>query len=98
LTGTGVLKTELKNSGRFARSLISQTVITDGDWHRVGLTWDGSNRRLYLDDALVAEDTQDGLAAFSGTMFLGCGKDAAAGTFWSGLIDDVRIYDRAAKP
>jgi len=25
-------------------------------------------------------------------------ESLAAGTFWSGLIDDVRIYNRAVKP
>jgi len=25
-------------------------------------------------------------------------ENLAAGTFWKGLIDDVRIYDRAVKP
>jgi hypothetical protein len=64
----------------------------------VGFVWDGSNRRLYVDDVLIAEDTQQGLAACYGGLQIGCGKDMAAGTFWSGLIDDVRIYSRAVKP
>jgi N-acetylneuraminic acid mutarotase len=95
---TGALKTELKSSGRFAHTLTSQAVITDGNWHRVGFTWDGANRRLYVDDMLVAEDTQQGLAACYGGLQIGCGKDMAPGSFWSGLIDDVRIYNRAVKP
>jgi hypothetical protein len=33
----------------------SEVVITDGDWHRVGLVWDGTNRVLYVDDVAVAE-------------------------------------------
>jgi len=38
------------------------------------------------------------LGVSSGKMLIGCGKNMAAGTFWSGLIDDVRIYNRAVKP
>jgi hypothetical protein len=95
---TGALLTELKGGGRLSSALCSDTVITDGDWHRVGLVWDGTHRRLYVDDLLVAEDTQDGLGVSSGKMLIGCGKNMAAGTFWSGLIDDVRIYNRAVKP
>jgi hypothetical protein len=49
-------------------------------------------------DVLVAEDNQAGLTACSGGLNIGCGKDMAPGTFWSGLIDDVRIYNRAVKP
>jgi hypothetical protein len=95
---TGALKTELKSSGRFAHTLTSQAVITDGNWHRVGFTWDGANRGLYVDDMLVAEDTDTGLTGGSGGMNIGCGKVMAPGSFWSGLIDDVRIYNRAVKP
>ena len=77
---------------------MSQTIIADDTWHRIAFTWDGTNRRLYVDSVLVAEDTQDSLAASSGNVILGAAKDMAPGTFWSGLIDDVRIYNRAVKP
>jgi hypothetical protein len=78
--------------------LYSDAIIADGTWHRVGFAWDGSNRRLYVDDVLVAEDTQQGLAACYGGLQIGCGRDMAAGTFWKGLIDDMRIYNRAVRP
>jgi hypothetical protein len=94
----GALSAELKSGGRSAKVLYSDAIITDGLWHRVGFAWDGSNRRLYVDDVLVAEDTQQGLAACYGGLQIGCGRDMAAGTFWSGLIDDIRIYKRAVKP
>ncbi|MHC4677299.1 MAG: LamG-like jellyroll fold domain-containing protein [Planctomycetota bacterium] len=78
--------------------LLSQTVITDGQWHRVGFVWDGLYRALYVDDTLVAEDAQPGLTGSLGGLNIGCGNDLTAGTFFSGLIDDVRIYNRAVKP
>jgi hypothetical protein len=28
-------------------------------------------------------------------LYIGTGKAMEAGTFWSGLIDDVRIYNKA---
>jgi hypothetical protein len=46
----------------------------------------------------VAKDTQTSLAGSDGGLYFGAGKGLEAGTFWSGLIDDVRIYDRAVKP
>jgi hypothetical protein len=94
----GYLMTELKGSGRTAGVLQSQTVVTDGDWHRVGLVWDGLYRRLYVDDVVVVEDTQDGLEISSNGLYIGTGKSMEDGTFWSGLIDDVRIYNRAVHP
>jgi hypothetical protein len=31
-------------------------------------------------------------------LYFGAGSTLAPSTFWSGLIDDVRIYDRAVTP
>jgi hypothetical protein len=73
-------------------------VITDGDWHRVGFSWSGSNRILYVDGVDVARDTQTSLAGSTGNLTIGAGSTRAAGTFWKGLTDDVRIYNRAVKP
>jgi len=95
---SGVLVTELKQSGRQGKPLTSAAGITDGGWHRVGLVWDGSSRILYVDDIEVAKDTQTGLANAFGGLYLGAGSTLVPGSFFSGLIDDVRIYSRAVKP
>jgi len=95
---TGTLMTELKGGGRFDGPLSSQAVITDGYWHRVALTWDGSNRILYVDGVEAAKDTQTALVGSTGGLYFGVGKDLAAASFFSGLIDDIRIYDRAVTP
>jgi hypothetical protein len=94
----GNLMTELNGSERSAGPLQTQAIITDGEWHRIGLVWDSSNRILYVDDVAVAQDTQIGLEASSSGLYIGCGKAMDAGTFLSGLIDDVRIYNRAIIP
>jgi N-acetylneuraminic acid mutarotase len=93
----GCLMTELRSSGRGGCPLQSEIVVTDGTWHRVGFVWDGSYRTLYVDDILVVEDTQKGLESSIGGLNIGCGSGTAAGTFWSGLIDDIRIYNRALR-
>ena len=94
----GCLTTELTNAGRGAAALASQTTVADGNWHRIGLVWDGVYRILYVDDAVVAEDAQDGLRVSGNGLYIGCGDPLRPGTFFSGLIDDVRIYNRAVKP
>jgi len=93
LDAEGKLMTELKDSSGLAGPLLSETTITDGEWHRISLVWDGSNRRLYVDEVVVAEDVQDGLENSYKSMYIGTDKDRQAGTFWDGLIDDVRIYN-----
>ena len=92
----GKLMTELP-SRRIAQTLVSNGVITDGYWHRVGLTWDGVEKVLYLDNIEVASKTSDAGISENG-LYIGVGKNLEAGTFWSGLIDDVRIYNRAITP
>jgi hypothetical protein len=91
---SGHLMTELKGSGRYTGPLLSEVTITDGNWHRVGLVWDGSNRILYVDN-VAAADTQIELAGSNGGLNIGCGENLELGSFWSGLIDDVRIYNVA---
>ncbi len=93
----GTLKTTLKSSRR-EEDLTSDAVITDDVWHQVGFTWDGMNRVLYVDGSEVARETQAGLQGSQGDLTIGAGTELDPGTFWSGMIDDVSIYDRAIVP
>jgi len=84
--------------GRFKpEPLVSESVITDGQWHHVGFVWDGAYRSLYVDGVEVAKDAtaQAALKPTTGGLHIGAGKNLDAGTFFSGLIDDVRIYNKA---
>jgi hypothetical protein len=94
----GNLMTELKASGRSGGPLQSRAIITNGHWYRVGLVWDGANRTLYVDDVTAAEDIQDGLEGSNSGLYIGTSKAMEIGTYWSGLIDDIRIYSRAVSP
>jgi acyl-CoA thioesterase-1 len=78
--------------------LVSETRITDGNWHHIGFVWDGSHRTLYVDDVVVAEDVQKNLAGSNNGLYIGADKNLGAGTFFSGLIDDIRIYNVALFP
>jgi len=77
--------------------LESETVITDGQWHHVGFVWDGSYRSLYVNGTEVAKDTNTlaPLKSSNGGLYIGTDKNLDATSFFSGLIDDVRIYDKA---
>jgi len=96
----GKLMAELQGTGRGAAALMSNFVITDGQWHRVGFVWDGSYRALYVDDAEVATDVtaQGTFQSADGGLYFGAGNSLNAGSFRSGLIDDVRIYNLAIVP
>jgi hypothetical protein len=88
-------------AGRFLpQPLISQSVITDGQWHNVGFVWDGTRRFLYVDGIEVAKDAaaQNPLKSAIGGLYIGAGKNLGAGTLFSGLIDEVRIYNQVVSP
>jgi hypothetical protein len=95
---TGALRAELRSGGRLSKALSSDTIIADGNWHHIGFAWDGTNRRLYVDDVLVAEDADVALTHCDGGVNIGCGNAMVPTSFFTGLIDDVRIYNRAVKP
>jgi len=86
--------------GRFiTQPMVSDAVVTDGQWHYIGFVWDGSYRSLYVDGTEVARDvnpiTLAPLKSATGGLYIGTGKNLEAGTFFSGMIDDVRIYNIA---
>jgi len=95
--GTGALMSNL-TVGLVPQPLSSQAVITDGNWHRVGVSRDQASLILYVDGIEVAKKAQSSAPGSTGGLYIGAGKGLEAGSFWSGLIDDVRIYDRAITP
>ncbi|MBN2592942.1 MAG: hypothetical protein JXA81_05485 [Sedimentisphaerales bacterium] len=92
---TGLVPPQVGRSAVFP--LESQSLITDGQWHHVGFVWDGEYRILYVDGTEVAKDAmvQKPLKSATGGMIIGAGKNLEAGNFFSGLIDDVCIYNMA---
>jgi L-ascorbate metabolism protein UlaG (beta-lactamase superfamily) len=85
-------------AGRFVlQPLKSESIVTDGQWHHVGFVWDGSRRYLYVDGAEAAKDAGAlaPLKSATGGLNIGAAKTLEAGTFFSGLIDDIRIYNVA---
>lgn len=94
----GTLMTRLGSSWYYSYGY-SSALITDGAWHRIGLVWDSVNRNriLYVDGAEVARDYVEYMGVPDSNLIL-IGGGLGTGTFWSGLIDDVRIYKRIVIP
>ena len=91
---------EVGNTQPSSRVIGSRTV-NDGVWHHVAGTYDGSRSRLYVDGQLDASVNASGPIGVGGSGYTGAigalykNNDGAARNFFSGLIDDVRIYDVA---
>jgi hypothetical protein len=88
--------TKLTSNGQPLSIGTSEAVITDGKWHRIALVFDGADRILYADGKEVARDPQPDITVSDGKFIIGAGSKT--GTGWSGLIDDVRIYNRVVRP
>jgi len=66
-------------------------------WYHVAGTWDGTTRRFYMDGVL--DGTQSFSTApteFSANNYIGSSFGTAS--FWQGLIDEARVYNRALTP
>ncbi len=67
-------------------------VIADNNWHHVAAETDGSsNTSVYVDGVRVANGTHTWNTGVSNAYI---GK-SSAGEYFSGLVDDVLIYNRA---
>ena len=76
------------------KSFDAKTVVTDGDWHHVAGTYDGSDFKLYLDGAVDAQ-VSPGTKPDNHDNFLFIGG-CDIGNYWmTGTIDEVVLYERA---
>jgi hypothetical protein len=78
-------------------SIISQTIVTDGQWHHLTFVLHPTSVAIYVDGVLSAPGTA-ALAVVSGTTQYGV--ELGANTRWtsqwmSGALDDVAFYPRA---
>jgi hypothetical protein len=82
----------------FFGPLESESVVTDEQWHHVGLVYDFNTmkRHLYVDGVEVAVDAGfvGGVQSTAG-LYIGASKDLDITSFFSGLIDDICIYNQA---
>jgi len=69
--------------------------VADNQWHHVAGVYDGTQGIIYIDGALdVAQAATGQLNASDFNLYIG-ENSQATGRYWNGLIDDVRLYNRA---
>ncbi len=88
-------------NGVGASALLSTTVLEDNNWYHLAFIFDGKGSagektRLYINGVLEARGDHAAQAVNTGGAPVWIGElDAARGFAWDGIIDEVRIYDRA---
>jgi len=102
LTSAGLIKfLSTKGSAGDSRFVVTGTGdLSDGNWHHVVAAWDGTTdadmAKLYVDGAEDDSETADSTESSSATYDLFIGKfNTPYDNFYDGLLDDIRIYDRA---
>ncbi len=77
---------------------ITTTLPATGTWTHVAGTYDGTTMRLYINGSQVTSVAITGsIATTTDALYIGTknGTTTVAGDYFSGAIDDVRIYGRA---
>jgi len=70
------------------------TAIALNTWTHLATTYDGANQRLYINGVLVATKAKTGAIA-AANQPLRIGGNNVSGEFFRGIIDEVRVYNRA---
>jgi chitodextrinase len=88
---------QLTLSAGTANYLDSGRVPTTETWEHVAVTHDGATARFYVDGQQVATRAFAGNVGDSNAWRIGAYGAGPSG-FFDGLVDEVRIYDRALSP
>jgi hypothetical protein len=98
---TGVVRFEsLHDAGAGVASDILDTnpMITAGTWVHVAATYDGTQKRIFLDGIQAATNARGGELLYDAAdpLLLGADNDNGSTTdFFAGAIDELQLYDRA---
>ncbi len=75
--------------------IVASALPPKGSWHHYAYVFDGTNA-LYIDGVLVS--TSSTLPVLASITDLAIGRADAASEYFKGIIDEVRIYNRALTP
>jgi hypothetical protein len=72
-------------------NLVLGTALLNGDWTFIAFTYDGTNYKGYMNDNITKSDS-GGTTEFD---LFRIGRNRNGNTYFSGAIDELRIYNRA---
>jgi prepilin-type N-terminal cleavage/methylation domain-containing protein len=89
----GQIRTGLNTSIRYVSNHGSG--LTDGNWHHVGFTFDGTTKKSYIDGVMVGEQTVSGTLIYNVTD-RSIGRLGTSNSYYlNGNMASVHIYNRA---
>ncbi len=96
LSSSGKLEAYIGDEEEEVTLVNSPSALTTGVWAHVALTFDGAKMRLYLNGELVDTNStppEGGNMPSTGPLEIGCSD--LFNEYFNGLIDEVRVYNRA---
>lgn len=80
--------------------IVSDITANDGNWHHVGLSYNGSSALLYVDGVLSIKSSSIGYTnrtynISTGNIGLGYRPYYGGSSYFNGYLDDTRIYTKA---
>ena len=93
----GKLSTILGHGTATDVSITGGTTLSTGVWYHTALTYDGTDAKLYINGSSDATPvTASGALSFNGeTTYIGRYDDSSGSGYFSGVIDEVGIWNRA---
>jgi hypothetical protein len=89
----------VNSDGQYQPGLSSNISIIDNQWHLITGTWDRPITSLYIDGKLVSRSTNFDYSSINNTnedLYFGAvDNNHKIDFFYKGLLDDIRIYNRA---
>jgi hypothetical protein len=81
--------------GGAIRAITGTAALAANTWTHIAATYDGANMRFYVNGSLVRTVARAGaILGTDGPLHIG-GNEVWGGEWFSGLLDEVRVYNRA---
>ena len=69
--------------------------LSGGQWYHLAATYDGETLRAYRDGVLISSNPAPSGPADNSTSSMKLGRHAVGASFFAGLVDETRVYNRA---
>ena len=89
---------ETNGTGNFLFTVDNVTQLWDGNWHHLLVTYNGFEKKIYLNNVVLARFSTTGKIdnGWGYSLLIGAGKDENSPDFlFDGMIDETRIYNYA---